>query len=201
MKQFKRKKRAFVGVIQKEMKQFKRDKRAFVGVMFFVIILFLILILGFIGVITVGLFDYVGDTVTPVLSDFGVIGETNFTEVADNTVVPLNTFVQALPWLVGFAYVVMLIFSIIFVIGYESNPYPAFIGAYVFFIILIIFGSIVISNMYEDIYTGDDELADRLREQTTLSWMILYSPTILVIISLITGIYIFSRAGNQGGGI
>lgn len=178
-----------------------KNKKGFEGMMFFVIALLLIVIIGFIGSVVVGLFDFAGDTITPVFADLGVIGDTNMSQVASYTITPANTFVQAMPWLVGFGYVIMLIFSIVFVVTYETNPHPAFMGAYIFFVVLIVFASIIMSNMYQDIYTGDDELGSRLKEQSTLSYMILYSPTILTLIAIMTGIFLFSRPSDSGGGI
>lgn len=182
------------------MRSLKKSKKGFSGLLFFVIALLLVLILGFIGSIVVGLFDYAGDELQPIFADLGVVGDTNMSEVASYTITPANNFIQAMPWLVGFGYVVMLIFSMIFVITYETNPHPAFLGAYLFFVILIIFAAIIMSNMYENIYSGTDELGSRIREQTTLSYMILYSPTILTLIAIITGIFIFARPPEASGG-
>jgi NADH:ubiquinone oxidoreductase subunit 5 (subunit L)/multisubunit Na+/H+ antiporter MnhA subunit len=81
--------------------------------------------------------------------------------------------------------------------SYRVNPQPVFIGLYFVLILLLIVGSIIISNMYEDIYNGQDEMGDRLREQTILSYMILYSPVVMTIIAFITGIYLFTR--NEEG--
>lgn len=178
-----------------------KNKKGFSGMLFFVIALLVIVILGVIGAIVVGLFDFAGDNITPIFNGIGVIGDTNMSAAVGYTITPLNTFVQALPWIVGFAYMAMLIFSMIFVITYESNPHPALIGAYIFLVILVIFGAIILSNVYEDIYTGTDDLAIRLHEQTTLSYMILYSPTIMAIISVFTGIYLFVKPSSGGGGI
>ena len=177
-----------------------KNKKGFGGILIFTVLLFTILIIGFIASIVIALFDYTGDTITPIINEIGVVGDTNLSEVADYTITPANTLVQALPWLVGFGYVAALIFSMVFVMMYESNPHPAFIGAYIFFVILIIFGAIVMSNMYENIYTGTDELATRLQGQTTLSYMILFSPFILTLIAVITGIFLFSRPSQASGG-
>jgi hypothetical protein len=182
------------------MRKLIKNKRGFSGMLFFIIALLVIIILGVIGAIIVGLFDYAGDNIVPVFQEIGVIGDTNISAAAGYTITPLNTFVQALPWIIGFAYMAMLIFSMIFVVTYEANPHPALIGAYIFLVILVIFGAIILSNVYEDIYTGTDELALRLKEQTTLSYMILYSPTVMAIISIFTGIYLFARP-HEGGGI
>jgi len=182
------------------MNKIIKNKKGAIGIIIFFMILFAILVLGFIAAMAVGIIDFASDTITPVMQELGVAGNSNLSEAAEYSFVPLNTFVQALPWVVGLSYVVALLFSIIFVLSYNYNPHPAFIGFYFALVILLIFGSIIMSNMYQDIYSADDEIADRLKEQTLLSYMILYSPFILTLIALITGIYLFAGPKGEGGG-
>jgi len=181
------------------MKKIMKDKKGVIGIIIFFIILFAVLVLGFIGAIAVGIIDFASDEITPIMQDLGVAGPANLSEAAEYTFVPLNSLVQALPWIVGFGYVVALIFSVIFVLSYTYNPHPAFIGFYFALVILLVFGSIVMSNIYQDIYSADDEIAERLQEQTLLSHMILYSPFILTLIAFITGIYLFAGPKGEGG--
>ena len=54
--------------------------------------------------------------------------------------------------------------------------------------------------MYENIYKGTDEIAIRLQEQTLTSYLILYSPFILSLIAIITGIYLFTKPLESSGG-
>jgi len=182
------------------MNKIIKNKKGAIGIIIFFMILFAILVLGFIAAMAVGIIDFASDTITPVMQELGVAGNSNLSEAAEYSFVPLNTFVQALPWVVGLSYVVALLFSIIFVLSYNYNPHPAFIGFYFALVILLIFGSIIMSNMYQDIYSADDEIAERLKEQTLLSYMILYSPFILTLIALITGIYLFAGPKGEGGG-
>lgn len=177
----------------------RMNKRGIIGIIIFFVFLFLILILGFIGAIAIGVVDFASDTITPVMTDLGVVGPANLSEASEYTFGTVNTLVQALPWLFGFLYIGALIFSVIFVIAYGQNPHPAFIGFYFIMIILLIFGSIIMSNMYEEIYRENDEIATRLQEQTLLSYMILYSPFILALIALLTGIYLFAKPSEGGG--
>ncbi len=174
----------------------KKDKRGFMGFVFYFLILFTILIIGFIGVIVVTLLDYTSGVITPIMTDLGVVGDTNLSAASETTFGTVDTIVTSLPWLLLFSYVAMLIFSLIFIISYDYNPNPAFIGIYFIFVILLIFGAIIMSNMYEDlIKTGDDVIGPGLRSQTGMSYMILHSPWILGLFAFITGIYIF--AGRQ----
>lgn len=177
----------------------KKNKKGAIGMIFFFIILFLILILGFIAVMSVSIIDYASDTVTPIMTELGVVGDTNLSQAGEITFGTADTFIQAMPWLLGFVYVCALMFSVIFAISYSVNPHPVFIGFYLMLVVLLIFGSIVMSNMYEEIYTGTDEIATRLQENTIMSYMILYSPFILTLISLLTGIYMFAKPSVEGG--
>lgn len=178
------------------------NKKGFMGFVFFFLILFTILIIGFIAVIVVSLVKYTSGVVTPVMEDIGVVGNTNISEAAGYTFGTVDKVVNSLPWLLAFGYVAMLVFSIIFVVSYNFNPNPVYIGIYFIFVILLIFGAIVMSNMYEDVYSSNDGvLGVGLQEQTAMSFMMLHSPWILSIIAFIAGIYIFAgkQNENQGG--
>ena len=169
------------------------------GIFIFFIVLLSIVIIGFMAAMVISIIDYSSDELTPIMSELGVYGDTNMSEVSSYTFTKLDTIIQALPWLVGFSYVAALIFSVIFVLSYTYNPNPAFIGLYFVLIILLIFGCIVMSNMYQDIYSGTDEIATRLQEQTLMSFMLLHSPYIMTLIAFITGIYLFAGPKETGG--
>jgi hypothetical protein len=186
-------------IIQKKPRK-GMNKKGAIGLIWFAAILFLIIIVGFIAAMGIGVLDFVGDEITPIMSELGMAGDTtNMSEIAGYTFVPLNNVIQSLKWLGGLAFMMALIFSIVFGMSYSYNPHPVFIGFYFALILLLIFGTIFMSNMYEDIYTGTDDIALRLQEQTILSYMILYSPFIIALISFITGIFIFTRSGNEVG--
>lgn len=180
-----------------------KNKRGFMGIVFFFLILFTILILGFIGAVVVGIVDFTSETITPVIQDIGVVGNANVSEAADYTFGTTDKIVNSLPWLLLFSYVAMLIFSIIFIISYGYNPNPAYIGIYFIFVILLIFGSIIISNMYENLLTtGDEVIGAKLSEQSGMSYLMIHSPWILTIIAFIVGIYIFAgRQTETEGGV
>lgn len=177
-------------------------KGSAIPIIIFFAILFIILIIGFIAAISIGVIDFASDTITPIMEDLGVVGPANLSQASEYSFGVVDNVVQSFPWLIGFCYVAALIFSVIFVIYYGENPSPVFIGLYFVLVILLIFGSIIMSNMYEEIYTGTDEIATRLQQNTLMSYMILYSPFILTLIALLTGIYLFARPPDQfGGGI
>ena len=174
---------------------FKKNKRGDMGIVFFFLILFTIVIIGFTAAIVVSLGTYVNGEITPIMTELGMVGDTNLSEISEYTFGTTDTIIQALPWLVAFTYVVMLIFSMVFVMVWKYNPNPMFMGFYFMMVILLIFLCIIMSNMYQDIYTGTDVLATGLQDQAALSYMILYSPFIMTLIAFIVGIYMF--AGKQ----
>ncbi len=181
------------------MMKLKKDKRGIMGIIFLFVILFSILILGFMAVVISGVLGYVSDTLTPVMENIGVVGDSNVSQAATYVFSVTDGFIKALPWLIAFAYVMALVFSIVFVLSYNYNPNPAFIGVYVALILLLLLGSIIISNAYQDILNGNDEIAQKLQENVAMSYLILYSPAILVAIAFITGIYLFSGRQSEVG--
>lgn len=177
-----------------------KNKKGAIGIIIFFIILLVILVIGFVAALLWSTIDIVSDELTPIMTDLGVIGGANLSEAAENTVGIADTFVQALPWLIALGYVLALVFTLVFVFVVGYSPHPAFIAFYVVLMILLIFGCIIISNVYQDIYTGDDEISSRLQEQTILSYMILYSPMIMFTIAILGGILMFSRRSDSEGG-
>lgn len=175
------------------------NKRGVIGIILFFVALFLIVIVGFIASVSVGVLDYASDEITPIMEDLGMAGETNMSEIAGYTFGTVDKLVQAMPWMIGLAYFMALIFSLVVVVGYSYNPHPAFMGFYFVLMILLIFGSVVMSNMYEDIYTGTDEIALRMQEQSLLAYMILFSPGILTFIAVIAGVLMFGRTPESVG--
>lgn len=178
-----------------------KDKRGIMGIVFFFLILFTILIIGFIGVIVVAGIDFASDTINPIMQDIGVVGDANVSDASRATFGTVDTIVGMMPWLLAFSYVAMLIFSIIFVVAYRYNPHPAFIGIYFLFVVLLIFGAIIMSNIYQDIYSTDDaDIGERIREQQSMSFLILHAPAIFTVIAFIVGIYIFAGNKDSAGG-
>ena len=168
------------------------------GLVFFFVVLFLIVIVGFMGAMIVAIIDFSSDTITPIMTDLGMIDQTNMSEIGEVTFGTLDKIVQNLDWLMGITYVGALLFSIVFALSSNESPNPAFIGIYFALMLVLIMFCIIMSNAYESIYTGGDEIATRLQEQTITSYMTLHSPTVMIIIAFITGIFLFTRQ-REGG--
>lgn len=165
----------------------------------FALVLLSVLVLGFITVIGWAVLDIASDEITPIMEGLGMVGDVNLSEASQYSFGVADTFVQAMPWLIAFGYVMALVFTLVFVFVVGYNPHPAFIALYVALIILIIFGCIVISNMYQDIIAGDDDVADRLAEQTIMTFLIIHSPLIIGFVAIMGGILMFTmRAVSEG---
>ena len=177
----------------------RQNRRGAIGILIFFVILFVILILGFITVMGISILDYTSDVITPVVENIGMVGPANVSQAGVSTMGVVDGFVQSLPWLLVLGYGMALVFSIVFVAYYNINPHPALIGLYFGLILLLIFGAIIISNMYEDIYGGNDEIATRLQDQAAMSFLIIYSPFIFALIAFIAGIYLFAGSSDNGG--
>jgi hypothetical protein len=185
----------------KNKSTFMKNKKGMGMIIFFFIILFAILVIAFTAAIVVSVLNYGSDVVTPVMEGIGTVGDTNVSEASTYTFGTLDTLIGAAPWLLAFAIGAALIFSVVMVLSYSYHPNPMFIGVYFSFILLFIIFSIVISNAYEEIYTGTDEIATGLQSQVAVSNMILYSPVIFSTIAFITGIFFFAGRSNEGGSI
>jgi len=184
------------------MNNLRKDKKGMQGIIFFFIILFSILIIGFVAAITVGIIHYSSGVITPVMEGIGMVGPANVSEAATYSFGTVDTLVGALPWLLAFAMGASLVFSVVMVLSYSYHPNPMFIGVYFAFILLLIVFAIIMSNAYENIYTGTDEIAMELQNQVAVSNMILYSPVIFSTIAFITGIFFFAgRNSGEAGGI
>jgi len=183
------------------MKLFNKNKKGAIGIIFFFLALLTILIVGFMLVMVWSVVDIASDELTPIMTDLGMVDEVNLSQVGDYTFGVADKFTQSLPWIIIIGYVMALVFTLVFVFVVGYSPHPAFIGLYLALMVLLIFGAIIMSNMYQDIYTGTDELATRLQEQTTMSYLILQAPWVLGIIAIIGGILMFTRQGaSEGGG-
>jgi hypothetical protein len=172
----------------------------FFMILFFVILL-VILFLGFVMVVGSSVINLVFDEVVPELTGLGQIGDANMTEAAAYTIIPLNNIIQNFTWLTGVLYVMMLVGSIIFIVVSRTSSSKWAIGFYFMLVIVVVIASIFISNMYEDFYDGNDDLATRLKEHVLLSYMILYSPMIFTIIGFIAGVIIFSGIQEEDIGV
>lgn len=163
----------------------------------FFIIMFVVLFIGFIMVVGSAIINFVMDEFVPEISSLGVIGDTNFTEITDMTIAPLNEVIQSFTWLTGVMYIFMIIALVAVPFMFRNGAETWMLGFFFGLLLLLIITSIFISNMYEEFYDDDGDLADRLKEHQLLSWFVLNSPMIFTIISFISGIVLFSGLARE----
>lgn len=181
------------------MRSIIQDKKGNAGIVIvgFFVILFVVLFLGFILATGGAVINYVFDEFVPEVDDLGVIQGANFSESASYTITPLNDFIQSFSWLAGVMYIFMLVGVIIVPFMFRTNVETWMIGFFFSLVFILIISSMFISNIYEDFYDDTGELADRLKEQTLLSYLVLNSPLIFTIISFIGGIILFSGLNRE----
>lgn len=170
----------------------KKDKRGALGIIFFFVALFSILVIGFLTALVVVVIGFGSDELTAVVQDIGDVSGTNISAVAEYTIVPFNDIIQKFGLLAGVGYIMSLISVVVFVVAYRQTQNLIFVGMFFGLLMLLLLGAIIISNAYEEIYSGTDEIADRLHDLTILSYALLYSPHILAVIGFIGGIFMFS---------
>ena len=176
------------------------NKKGAIGIIIFFAVLMGVLVIGFIAALVWPVIDMASDEITPIMEGLGMVGDTNVSQAAEFSFGVADTFIQAMPWLIAMSYVLALVFTLVFVFVGGYNPHPAFIAFYISLMLLLILGCVVMSNMYQDIYTGTDEIATRLQEQTTTSFLILHSPFIMAMIVVIGGVLMFTRQSSSEGG-
>ena len=166
-------------------------------IVYFGILLFIILIAGFIMVTGSAIINWVFDEAIPEVTDLGMIGTSNMTTIASYTITPLNNILQSFTWLTGVLYIMMLVGSVGIVIIFRTTPNRWLIGFYLAMVLLLIIGSMYMSNIYEEFYNDAGTFGNILKEHMILSFMILYSPIITTVIAFITGIILFSGVSEE----
>jgi len=154
--------------------------------------LFLLLLLGVMFVFGSAVVNWTFDEVVPEVSTLGMVGEANLTQAADYTVTPLNNVVQNFTWITGVIYFMFLIVLVGMIVTLRVNPSRWLMGFFFALMIMLIFSSILVSNIYEDFYDDSNEFSSILKEHVIMSNLIIYSPAIFTILSFIMGIVLFS---------
>jgi hypothetical protein len=173
------------------LKKNKKGQQLY-GILIFIVALVLIMFFGLAFAIGGAVLDWGSDEISPVLSDLGVVGSTNLSQVAQYTVTPVDNVIQSLSWLIGILYFVMLIGAMMLAFMYRSSGNKILVAFFFVLIIVLVLISIFVSNTYESIYAGSDAIASRLQEQTITSFLIIQSPMVMLIIGLIAGIIMFT---------
>lgn len=175
-----------------------KNKRGQVSALFlFFTVVAIVMVIGLFIAFGGAIIDIFADEIVPTIQGIGTIGDANITEYADYSIVPLNNALQSYTWLGGIFYFIGIlgIFALAILGRLSSNKW--FIVIFIAFAILFLMLGIFISNIYEDVYNGTDELAMRLKDQTILSFLMLNSPVIFTAVIFISGIVLFSGVNDD----
>ena len=168
------------------------NKENFGLILGFFIIIGILMVVGFMIVVGSSVLNYTFDIITPEISNIGMVGSANMTEISGYSIDVVDTVIQSFTWLTGVAYMLAIIGLFGLVVSFKVTASKWFMGFFLALALLLIMGSIFMSNIYQDIYQEDDDLSSVLREHTLLSYLILHSPVIFTILIFISGIILFS---------
>lgn len=173
----------------------KRGNIVAIIVVFLVILLLMAIAVG--GAFIVGVFNQFTSSFVPEISGLGQVDNTNFTQISNYALTPVQTIGTSFNWLLGFAYVValLMVFGLAFSFRFTGNKWLV-----VFFILLVlalIIVSIIFSNMYEDFYNTNDEIGLGLKAQPLVSYMIIYAPLINTILMILAGVIMFTGTPEE----
>lgn len=141
------------------------------------------------------------DEIIPELNSIGEVSPgINISEYTDTATKPVNSIIENLGLIMGLIYIlgIMGILSYAFIFRSDSNGWIlAFFIALVLALVLI---CILISNFYEEFYLGSDVIGETLRSSSLVSYLIIYSPIIMGLVSIIAGIILFTGKSTEGYG-
>ncbi len=179
-----------------------KNKKAFVFTdLFLMIAILLVMVVLFAG------FIYFFGLVNTNLRDIGVIegineNDINFTEITDNSIGYVNTGVGNLRFvalIIFFGLMLSILLS-----SFLIKVHPMFFAVYLFILIIAVIFSFVISNVYQDNLRDNEILGEIVQSFTSIDYIIIYLPLIIIVIGSLAGILMFmgmTRDNELGGGI
>ena len=110
---------------------------------------------------------------------------------------PISTLSDNLGWIVGGLYIVALVGILGIAYGYRLSGQRILIVLFFGISILVILASILVSNIYQGMYNSGGTFGSELQAMTLFSWLMLYSPLVMIIITFFGGAIIFSGLGEE----
>ena len=169
------------------------------GVVLIVGALFLLMLAGVILVFGSAVLNLVMDEVVPELQGLGTIENANLSQAVEYSIVPVNNVIQSFTWMAGVIYIfgILAVFGLAFAFRYTSSKWM--LSLFLAAALILILGSLFVSNIYEEFHNGTDDIASHLQEHVLLSFLLIHSPMIMSMVVFIAGIILFG--GDSGGGI
>lgn len=155
--------------------------------------LFIVALLGLAMLIGSSAINYVMDETVPELSGLGMVGDFNATHAVDVAIDPVNSLIQSFTWISAFVYIVAIISLGGLAMMFRNTGQGWLVGLYFVLSIVLVLGTILISNIYEDVVADTNELTVIMAEHSLLSLFVLNGPMIMTIIVFILGIILFSN--------
>ena len=164
---------------------------------FLALIVLIVIVGAFFLTVGSGILTFASGTVNEITSGLGMAGSSNLSAISDVSIGTLNTTIQMLQWGSGVLIVFGLLGILMFAGAIRFRPSGMLIGLYFLMIIILMFVAIYMSNTYEGLLNGTDDLALELKEMTMASFLVLYMPAIVIIMAFVGGIIIFSGVGED----
>ena len=183
-----------------KLRKIIKNKKGNIMVIAMLALFVMVVILGaFFLTVGSGILTYASGTIEEITSGLGMAGDSNLSAISDVSIGTANTTIQMLQWGSGILIVFGLLGIIMFAGTIRFKPSGVLIGLYFLMIIILIFTAIYMSNTYEELLNGTDELAVELQSYTMASFLILYMPMIITIMAFLGGVIIFSGIGEEFG--
>ena len=139
--------------------------------------------------------------IQPFTSTFNGLGDnvsgTNFTDITRMTLVPVQASIHSLDYIFGVIYFIAIFLLIGLSVAFKTTDSKWIIPIFIILAIFVLMISIVVSNSYEDLLNGGDIVASGLSEQTLLTYGMVYSPLIMLVTIILSGIIMFTGKGGS----
>lgn len=189
-------------MIKADLPPLREDKKGAVGnllasgagLIIFIIVAFILVLIAAFWVYG---FNQITNSLTTLPNQNNV---TNVSYYAQVTFGNINSGFQQLRW-ISFVIIFGMLIGI-FVSNFLVKVHPAFFGLYLLICALAVVISIFVANSYETLYNSGGVVGSSLQSFTASSYVLLYLPVWVTVISLIGGIFLFvgiTRDPEQGG--
>ena len=169
----------------------------------FVLFMMIIMFFAFAFTVGSGVLMFASESLHNITSELGTSTSDdisyNLTQYSDFTITPINTIIQKLSWFSALLIVGMLMSILMLATAVRVIPSKWFIGLFLLLIIVVMFTSIYISNFYEEVYSGNDEIGTTLKTMGAASFLMIYLPELMAVISFIGGVIIFTGLETEEG--
>lgn len=176
-----------------EMRKIIQDKRGGLFDIFVVLVMAFVILVFFAG------WMYVFGLFTQEMTNIGMVGTANVSDIALDTFGEVNAQLDQLHWIA--AIMIFGMFISILLSNFLVKAHPAFFILYVLVTMVAIVVSAILSNAYMDLLTND-VIGSELSGFTAGSFIMEYLPIWAVVIGLVGGLFLYagiSRDREFGG--